>query len=235
MAVPGRSLIGLLKRHHLWIPLLPLAMALTLALVGQAHIITANALGSQGIAVNAMVLNATTADQTNANGTHATRYRLLLHFLPTHGDAVETWHDVGLEVFETATVGEILRLRYLPDDPAIFEVTDGRTRQSGQAFLLAGAVFGLIGLGLVYVFGRQVPSARRAQLSKQRRPAVVQAHENTGIKLGDVHLHRMIWMDNLHDTGRSRARKPGNLPAIGQTITLRIDPKTAGSWWEGDL
>lgn len=235
MAGSDRSLIGLLKRHYVWIPLLPLIMAVILLMVGSAQRETADALDNTGVQVNATVLNARSSQQRDPDGTMQTRYRLQVRFAPQLGDPVEGWHDVNRATFETAEIGEILPIRYLPADPRTIEFSEGSTRRSGWLFSLVGSVFLIASLGAGYAFGRHIPSARRAQLSQQRRRASVQAHENSGIKLGDTHLHRMIWADDLGDTGQSRARKPGDLPRIGESIMLRVDPKTDRGWWEGDL
>ena len=107
-----RSLIGLLRRHHMWIPLLPVTMAMAVLLAGAVLDRTVDAFDGQGLRANATVLNARTAEMQGPDGMPTPRYRLLVRFLPARGDAVEAWHDVSRAVFDSATVGQILpRLR----------------------------------------------------------------------------------------------------------------------------
>ena len=230
-----RSLIGLLRRHHMWIPLLPVTMAMAVLLAGAVLDRTVDAFDGQGLRANATVLNARTAEMQGPDGMPTPRYRLLVRFLPARGDAVEAWHDVNRAVFDSATVGQILPVRYVPNSPATAEIIDDTTRGYGWLTWSIGVLLLLAGSGAALVIGRDLPSARRAQQSTRRQTAFVQTHQYTGTKLGDIHLHRMIWTDEQGRPGRSRARKPGDLPAIGKTIVLRADPRTGRLWWEGDL
>ena len=91
-----------------------------------------------------------------------TRYTVTLVFDTTTGQTITVIEDVGLEAFQTMTLGAIVPLRYAVSNPKVVELAHGAAWRSARLAWIAAAVLGL-GVGLSLWLGRAVMRQKQAE------------------------------------------------------------------------
>ena len=160
--------------------------------------------------------------------------------------AGKTWHDsatTGYETYANLAEGSRIKVRYLPDVPgdSVTSFQADNVDASGGLGVLA-LVFGALGAAFLAIGGGGLAWVVRAALRRIRvrdggtaRGAVVQAREETNVRVNNRPMWRIRWTDDTGALGQSRGRPEGDLPQVGARITVYADPEgRLPSVWEGD-
>lgn len=229
------SWVRLFSRHFIWVPAVPLAIALVLVLFARNQFDTAGRLalhGTEGVAVVTEREIRTTRDR---EGRTSTEYRLHYRFQPLSGPEITARRTVRRTTYEAVQTGSEIAVQYIAHDPAVHEIEPGAAHRTGMVLSLIALPLGLTGLGLALWTGRRKLSLFRAARHGEVRQARVTGHEPTNTKINGRPQYRLLWQDAAGKDGRSSMRRLDALPAPGSVIVVYIDPVTQRGWWEAEL
>lgn len=236
MAYPRRGVAGLVLTRAGWLFGLAALVGLVLAIPAVRNLQEGWALAMRGVEVKGQVrdMQITTRSCGKNQMDTCTDYNLAFDFeasgVMTHGTA-----KVGQSTYNGLTLMAPIRVRYLPDDPALTEVEEGTTLVSGVA--LVALVLAFLGLGLWGLLSRLRNARRMIWLRDEggMQRARVLAQIDTKTRINGVAMWRITWADASGVASRSRLTRLADLPEVGAEITIYTDP--AGrlpSVWEGD-
>lgn len=224
----------LFLRHHLWIPLIPLMIALGFAGVGGSLLVRERELARDGVDAVAVITHRSIRTSRDSDGNTRTHYRLHYIFNPTSDQHVEGVQDVRSRFYNAVRVGQEVPVRFLPRNPGVNAVEPTGVIFPA-IFLLVGLSTGLVGLGIVGYMLRNKASILRAARKGEVREARVTGHEATNVQINGRTQYRFAWIDAAGAEGRSAMTDYRKLPQTGQVVTVYIDPRSGRGWWEGDF
>ena len=231
--VPHTALKRASRRGSFWFLVVGALTAAVFGWLAAGELGDAARLAAGGVATQATVIDRDIRTRHNSSGGTSRTYRLTVRFQTPDGQVHEARHQVTREVYQGARPGQRTTLWYLPDDPSVSELRQGRTGYVG--WVMAGLA-GLTGLGAGVagiVLGRVMASQNRALRRGEGREARVIRHVAQG-KGPRAHV-AVEWTDSTGAAGRSDPMPPDRAPQVGATIRVHIDPATARGWYAGDL
>lgn len=225
----------LFLRHHLWIPLIPLAAGLVFSLVGWALIGQANRLERQGVDAVAVVTARDIRTETDRDGTRRTHHFVGYRFQPAAGQTVTARDRVARSTYDSVEVGQTVPVRYLPDDPSVSRLAAEGSGRGGAVVL---GLFGFLllagSLGATALLLRGKLSAIRAARRGEVREAEVIDHVPTNVSVNGRTQYRYRWIDARREQGQSGMMDFARLPDRGAVVRVYIDPVTGRGWSEHD-
>lgn len=236
MGYPQRGVLSLVLMPEGWIFALVTLIGLAVAIPAAIRLQEGWALSMRGVTVTGWVRDKQITERSGSKFHPGRRadYHLTFDF-PVAGGMAQGQALVASGTYRGLALNGPVRVRYLPADPAVNEVEEGRILSDG------------IGLGLVALvcFGpgtwwlrRRLRLARqslRLRAEGMAQQVKVMTKATTGSKIGSVLMWRISWADASGLTSRSWLAKEADLPEVGTPITIYADP--AGripSVWEGD-
>lgn len=149
------------------------------------------------------------------------------------GRVYSSRHNVDETYWNALAEGDQVKLRYLEKNPSFNRLVAGQ--QSWSIGVLAGLLFaGIGGFGIA----RRLRLARRLihlRSAGLRRQAKVTKQVKILLEINDRRLWKIEWLDEVGETGESRAQWQSQLPEVGAEITVYVDPEgKLAPAWEGD-
>lgn len=229
------STLGLLWRHHLWVPLIPAAVAAVFLSLAVARFATADLLERHGITVTGQVIDTQIIRRRNHDGANSTDRYLIYSFHTLAGQEGRGRGAVSLSRFNASPIGTPIAVTYAEVDPSVSTLDPGAPRLSAWAFALGGAV-AAIGAGVLgWVMLRLKRSALRAARRGEVRQARVRALSPGSLRVRGEQYYQMDWIDAAGQSGQSRNHRLARLPERDAVIVVYVDPETGRGWWENDL
>ncbi|MCC5970525.1 MAG: DUF3592 domain-containing protein [Pararhodobacter sp.] len=225
----------LFTRHFIWVPFVPLFMALIFGSVALHLSRTAELLEVYGVEAVATVIDRDIRRTRDSDGHTRTEYRLTYRFQPASGPAVTTRASVSAATYGALPPGSETPVRYVGHDPAVNEIEPGNAALTGWIFMLFAVLFGAVGLGLTIWIGRRKASLLRAALYGEVRQARVTGRDVTNTRINGRSQYRLTWQDAAGSQGRSGLFALPDLPAEGTVIVVYVDGRTGRGWWEEEL
>lgn len=232
---PRLTLRRLFSVHFLWVPFVPLVFTLLMGWAWGDTGYLADRLRTDGVDTTAEVMALRVNERRDSDGDLIRTFVAVIAF----DDGTRFSRDEPVEVsrgfYETLSVGQMVPVRYVPDEPRALEVEPGKNNRNSWLFGIAALLFLMPTIGAFYVVWGNLPSMWRAARSGITRQARVTGITETGWKVNQHHLYRVEWRDQTGLTGQSRRRRHGALPKVGETITVHLDPRADRTWWQGDF
>lgn len=225
----------LFVRHFIWVPAIPLVVALVLGGFGWHNLKLAQVLELHGVEAVATITNREIRRSRDSEGRERTEYRVYYTFRPATGPAAEGRASVSRTTYNQLTPGTETPVRYVLHDPAISEIEIGGTLWLGRLFMLIAVPIGAVGLGLALWIGRRKVSLLRAARRGEVREARVTAHHLTNVQVNGRSQYRMTWLDAAGVEGQSGMHDLQDLPPEGSVIVVYVDPRSGRGWWEDEF
>jgi hypothetical protein len=228
----------LILRNHLWTPLVAVVIALPMVLAGLDRLVTAAAVAG-GAAVTGTVTDLDRGSDsvrmsTPVIGTR--QWTVDYRFETASGKTVEGRAAIPQALFETLTEGGPIELRHAAENPERNDPSVSNTRRDGILLTAFALVLFGAGVTLLLIFGPRAASMWRASRSGPARMATVTALEPRYPALPDHPERRVRWRDRATgEAGEADRWRRKDLPAIGDAIPVRIDPRNGRAWWEAEL
>lgn len=222
----------------LWAPAVALPLALALGWSGASRIATALAV-RDGPAVTGTVIRldrGASAARLGAPRIGARSAMVTYGFtaptdLPVTGRAA-----IPAALFETLETGGPVLLRHAAASPATSDPVGSLTLRHGLAFAALASVLGIAGLAILRTALPRAVSMRRAVRSGPVRGAMVVALQPRYPAQPANPDRRVIWRDPVTGAeGAAQRWRRRDLPEPGETIPIRMDPRTGRGWWEAEL
>lgn len=229
------SVKRLFTRHLIWLPAIPLLVAVGLALFASHELRQAERMDLHGAEAVAQVIDRDIRTRRDSEGRTTTEYRIEYRFQPSSGDPITTRRTVSRPVYEAQPPGSELPVRYLVHDPGINVIDPGQARRTGRLLSLIALPFALAGLVATVLIGRRKLTLLRAAWYGEVRQARVEEVEATNLQVNGRTQYRLRWHDAAGQEGRSGARDYNDLPAVGSVIVIYVDPRSGRGWWEEDF
>ncbi|MCB1389814.1 MAG: DUF3592 domain-containing protein [Rhodobacteraceae bacterium] len=220
------------RRTAFWLGTIAAALALVFCAVGGWYGVEAVALDRAGVTTTGTVTARRVSTQRQRHGGTTHSYHLEVGFRDASGAALEDEFTVSHSFYQRSGIGRSVNVRYVPDRPWIAEIEPGRDWRQAQVFGGIGLAFLLGGLVSLAITARQASSRRRALLEGAERTATVVAVRRSG--RARSRSTRLQWRDSEGSTGSSVNIRPERLPAVGDTITVFVDPRSGKAYWQGD-
>ena len=185
---PSLSPLRLVRVHFLWVPFLPLAFALLMAVASGGQGSLADALDRDGIDTTAEIRGMVIQTETDSNGNESYKYFVTVRFTAQDGLPRSERIQTSRGYYADHSVGQQVPLRYSPSVEAALELEPGWLESGSWAFFGASVIFGLAGLAALWERFHALPSMIRAARGGQTRRARVTGHRDTGWKLNDSTL-----------------------------------------------
>ncbi len=219
-----------------WIFLTLLALGVIFSAVAMYQIREGWELRTQGIEVPGQVIDLSVSTRScgKDNRSTCTDYKVSYDF-EAAGELRTDSTTVAAGFYRDLQVGQTLPVRYLNDDPLVNEIELGSTLTGGV--FMSVLALGFLGGGGYAVRGRLRLARRMIGLRENGRMmrAVVTERKPSGTKVNNVTLWTLKWRDDAGGTGESRLQKEGQLPQVGENITVYVDPDgVQAAVWEGD-
>lgn len=225
----------LIRRHYLWVPLLPVAFAVLFGLIAQSMRENANRLAVHGIEGIATVTDRDIRVRRDSDGNQQRDHYLTYRFSLPAGDTVSFRRTVSEGFYRRTGLGMELPVRYIPHDPATHELEPGSTAQGSWIFGALALVLGGVGAASVWIIGRRKASLLRAARHGEVRQARVTQIEPANIVVNGQPRYRLRWTDAAGDEGHSGPHPLKALPEPGSVIVVYVDGRTRTGWWEEDF
>ncbi|MFN3642893.1 MAG: DUF3592 domain-containing protein [Gemmobacter sp.] len=228
----------LVWRHGLWGPVIALPLAACLGWSGGNQIVTAlavrNAVETQGTVLR--LDRGSHAARLSAPRIGTRTWSVTYRFEGPEGATVTGRAAIPPALHGTLAVGGPIRLRHAPAAPGRHDPVGSLTLRHGIALSALSVILGLGGLALLWLFGPQAASMWRAARSGPARGATVTDLVPRYPALADHPDRRVVWRGPATGAeGRSLRWRRRDLPEPGETIRVRIDPRSGRTWWEADL
>ncbi|MFN3954692.1 MAG: DUF3592 domain-containing protein [Pararhodobacter sp.] len=225
----------LFTRHFIWVPLLPLALAIGLSLFALHELRKADRLDLHGAEAVARVIARDIRTSRDNDGRTQTEYRVEYRFQPSSGDAVTTRRSVNRATYNAMAPGDEILVRYVLHDPLTNEIEPGQSRRTGRILLAIAVPFALCALVALVWIGRRKAQLFRAVWFGEVRQARVTEHEALNVQVNGRTRYRLHWLDALGQTGRSGMHDHDDLAAKGEVIVVYVDPRSGKGWWDADI
>ena len=164
-------------------------------------------------------------------------YSVSYTFQPAEGPEIQGWFQISRRLHEGLREGDSVPVRYLPQAPRFNAVEPSRFLNG-----LRIVVWVLVALGAVAAIWaqRQISRLLRLVCQGELRAAEVTGHTRGRLararhsKLRTPHFH-IAWRDSTGAEGETSVAVPqADLPVVGATIRLYVDPATGRAYsdWE---
>ena len=168
-------------------------------------------------------------------GSSDTKYSVYYTF-EAGGVPVRDRQDVGLAFYREVEEGDRVPVRYWREDPTVSEISFGSASVMGRIGFWLTAICGGIAAWAGLKATRKARRLMRLRDSGFRRQVVVEAHVDTHVKVNDVPHWKATWREPDGRSGETLGQPREALPAVGDEITILIDPDGKGPGvWEGDV
>ncbi len=226
---PKRSLIGLTFRSGGWMFLFVLFLATVFGFSAVMSAQTEQAFIREGQTTEAVIIKKS-SDSTS----HSTSYTVSYQFETADGTSEYDIQGVSRAFFDSVEKGHRYPVRYLPSNPTASEIEIGHGAKSGDQFMTLAALLFVIGFGGMLIWVRRAKAKITLRNTGEIHRAEVMAHDLIERRNGEAKYGRAIWRegDNIGQTG---ALPLGNLPQVGQMITLYTAPSGKPAIWEGEV
>lgn len=221
-------------RHHLWVPLIPLLVAVVTGVIGLGLWNSASQMARDGVEAVAQVTDRRIRTTTDSDGNRTTRYSVSYTFRPSSDQRVEAEDTVSRAYYDRVEVGGQVSVRFLPSDPARSQLEPAGV-VAPVALLTVAVVAAGIMVVLAWFFWGNKLSILRAARSGEVREARVTGSETTNVQVNGRTQYRATWMDAAGQTGRSAMMDYQALPKTGEVLRIYIDPRSGRGWWENDF
>ena len=225
----------LFTRHFIWLPMLPLLMAVMLGIFSWHQFRTAELLevyGTEGIAT---VIDREIVRTRDNEGRTRTQYYISYRFQPTTGPEVSARRAVSRATYDALPLDAGVPVRYVEHDPDVNEIEPGSADSAARVLALIATIAAIVGLGLAVWIGRRKASLFRAARYGEVRQARVTGHIETNTRVNGRRQYRMAWVDALGQQGQSGMFRHEKLLPTGSVIVVYVDGKTGRGWWEEEL
>lgn len=151
------------------------------------------------------------------------------------GTHVSREREVPSSFYRRVDRGDMVEIRYLPDDPHNFETFVGQKHKEAVIAQVVAGVAGLMSLATLWWFGSRVNKAILARRLGLRTVAVVidiVETKDSGRPSGYGYL---VWRTPDGVRGESMTHKIGKLRAIGRDAEINVYVRQGYSVWEGDV
>lgn len=202
------------------------ALAMGLGLGGLSWIQGADArlIARDGTSAEAQV-TALTAPEGNRPAT------VTFGFETAEGRSITATRDIARDRAAELGVGGALPVTYSRSNPEVIELAPGalaafsnRLGMVGWLFGIGGIILGLAGLpGAARRLRAETGPSKTARITEIRK-------SGRGMR-----PYTALWAAQDGTTGQTLHRELAALPQVGDTITLRCDPKSGAAWWDRDL
>lgn len=212
--IAGRSVL-------LWVGSVFLVLGLVLLTIGVRTTIEEHAYRTQGLSVDAVVLNKSLirADRIDHP---ATQYLIAYRFISSQGEDLTGTADVAVEEWERLEAGQTFAVTYLPDDPTSNRKPGGDEWIAALVFSLVGGVFTCIGGVLVFADGRKLVQAARILRHGLLTEGTVVRAEPTATSMNRVTQWQIRYRYRDH-IGREQ-----------EGVSHLMSPDEAAGWKEGN-
>lgn len=224
-----------IRRHRLWLVLVPLVFALIFGGVGWYQAGNAELLDRHGVDTLARITDREIRTRRDRDGDEQTDYLLSYAFDAGLGETVTGRQAVSSALYRRTRIGDDIPVRYVAHRPDVHEIEPGASRFLAWVFGGFGLLFGAITFGLGYWLMRRKASLIRAARGGEVREAEVVSHQPSSITVNNQRLMEAQWRDARGEMGASTPARPEDLPAIGSVIAVYVDPATGRGWWDGDF
>ncbi|MEM9761667.1 MAG: DUF3592 domain-containing protein [Pseudomonadota bacterium] len=140
--------------------------------------------------------------------------------------------------YKKVAVGDAVAVRYLPDDPSVSEIEQGRAGAGAMVCIGAGLLFAVPAIGYLATSLMETQQAMTARDRGTAIEASVVAVERTSVKINERRQFRLVWrMPDDESEHRSWMGPRGDFSAVpvGSTITVYRHPTALDAvYWEGD-
>lgn len=221
-------------RHHLWVPLIPLMVALVTGFIGLGLWNSAHQMAREGVEAVAQVTDRRIRTTTDSDGNRTTRYIVSYAFRPSSDQRVEAEDAVSRDFYDGLEVGGPVSVRFLPSDPARSQLQPAGVA-GPVALLIVAVVAAGIMVVLAWFFWGNKLSILRAARSGEVREARVTGSEATNVQVNGRTQYRVTWTDAAGQPGRSAMMDYQALPRAGEVLRIYVDPRTGRGWWENDF
>jgi hypothetical protein len=228
------SVWRLIRRHLLWVPLIPLVVTLVFVAISRSETSRARALDAFGVDAFALVTRLDQRIRRERDGDR-TEYFVHFSFQPVSGPPVVLSRSISRSRYLELREGDEIPIRYVAHDPGVTEFAAGERAAAGfWSFWLAVAA-GSATLGSAIWALRRKMAVLRAAWTGEVRQAEVTAHLASGTRINSVLQFRLAWRDALGVEGKSGLFDPARLPPPGTVIVVYIDPKSGKGFWDAEF
>jgi len=225
----------LIRRHYLWVPVLPLAFAILFGVIAQSMRENANRLAVHGLDGIATVTDRDTRVRRDNDGNTRREHYLTYRFDLPGGDRVSFRRSVSESFYRQAGLGIEVPIRYIPHDPGIHELEPGANTQGAWIFGAFAVVLGGVSALAAWIIARRKASLLRAARHGEVRQARVSEIVAANVVVNGQPRYRLRWIDAVGDTGQSAPHPLNSLPEPGAVIVVYVDGRTRTGWWEDDF
>jgi hypothetical protein len=228
MTYEKQSVAGYMWRQQAWVFALLILAGLGLGAIKVAAYQSASRFAAEGIGV----IGAVSHMQDYTSGKRKT-FRISYSFATPADPYNNGSQGVSEAFYDAQTDGGPIPVIYLPTDPTV-NVVELSKLSKGFLITLAAAV-GLIVAGVIGAYFAASRAYACVQLRKSGKVATVTV-ANHAVEGKKKKKARLEWRDAAGETGRSYPMLLADLPEIGSSITLFMDPEgRQKSVWEGDI
>jgi hypothetical protein len=231
-----RSWLSLYIRLGGWVSLILAAFLLLMTLFSATQLVIADRLDADGAFATAVVTDRQVRVSTDTDGDESRSYHASFRYKDARFGGQEQTRNVGFDYYSSVAVGDEVTIRYLRSDPATFEYEIGQYRSDGNILRWLALFFGVVGLVLLWRFGRETTEALLVRRDGETRVAqVVEIHE-TSVRINKRRQARLVWEEPDGQRGESLlhdVEKLSELYRAGDPITVfRLGD---AAYWEGDV
>lgn len=225
----------LIRRQMLWLPLVPLFVALVFGAVAWQEARHASLLERHGVDTLARVTGREARVERDDDNNRYVAYYLSYTYDAGLGDVFDSSRSVGPALYDRTRVGDEIPLRFVFHQPDLHAIESGDSRFIATIFGLFTALFGAVALALGLWMARRSASLIRAARYGEVREARVTGHRASTFSVNNVPLMQATWQDAIGQTGLSTPMRPEFLPAVDSVIVVYVDPVEGQGWWAGDF
>lgn len=220
-------------RASFWFVVIFGLLALAFAVFAHTSLRDGRRLAAEGVNTTGAVVDREITTRRNSSGGTRRSYILTVEFRDQAGQAVRSRQSVGSEVYDASAVGTQVQMRYVPGEPSINEMGEGRTATTG---MILGGAAGLLGLGAVMgliSLRRTIASQNRAIRHGTVRRARVEQVITQGRKKSAGVVAEWNGLDGKRH--KSATMTAAKAPAVGSEVRVHVDPATGREWYGPDL
>lgn len=224
-----RPWIWLFLAYSGWITILAAIVAIGVTLFSVVSYQSAARFERVGVVIDAEVTSLR-IDRSGDDDSYYATFRF-----DADGLIVSRERGVSRTFYREADQGDLVEIRYLPDDPRNFETYVGQKRRHAVVSQAVAGVAGLISLLTLWILGQKANRAVLARRLGHRTVAVVQTVVETKVSGRPSGKGYMVWRTADGVRGESLTHPIGKLRAIGEGAQINVYVRRKHSVWEGDV